>query len=76
MTAPPTHSTFPTAERLRKERAFTPEELFYVAFHFAEGDADEKSLAGELLKHLVAKHGRTKTGKAAKNKLRLLGVTA
>lgn len=67
------HSAFPAAEQLRKERALTPDELFYVAFNFAEGDADEKVLARELLGTLAAKHGRTKVGKAAKNKLRLLG---
>ena len=65
-------SAFPVGEQLRKERALTPEELFYAAFNFAEGDADEKALARELLTHIAAKHGRTKTGKAAKNKLRLL----
>jgi len=65
-------SAFPAGERLRKERALTPEELFYVAFNFAEGGPDDKALARELLQHLAAKHGRTKVGKAAKNKLRLL----
>ena len=65
-------SAFPAGEQLRKERSLTPEELFYVAFNFAEGDADEKAIARELLTHIAAKHGRTKTGKAAKNKLRLL----
>lgn len=66
------HSTFPAAEQLRRERTLTPEDLFYVAFNFAEGDADEKGIARELLAQLAAKHGRTKVGKAAKNKLRLL----
>jgi HEAT repeat protein len=66
------HSSFAAAEQLRKERALTPDELFYVAFNFAEGDGEEKALARELLAHLAAKHGRTKIGKAAKNKLRLL----
>ena len=65
-------SAFPAGERLRKERALTPDELFYVAFNFAEGGPDDKALARELLQHLAAKHGRTKVGKAAKNKLRLL----
>jgi hypothetical protein len=65
-------SPFPLAERVRKERALTPEELFYVAFNFAEGGSEEKGLARELLDDLAAKHGRTKIGKAAKNKLRLL----
>lgn len=67
------HSAFPAAEQLRKERALTPEELFYVAFNFAEGDAEEKATARELLAYLAARQGRTKIGKAAKNKLRLLG---
>jgi len=65
-------SPFPLAERLRKERALTPEELFYIAFNFAEGGSEEKGLARELLDDLAGKHGRTKVGKAAKNKLRLL----
>jgi hypothetical protein len=69
-------SPFPLAERLRKERALTPEELFYVAFNFAEGGSEEKGLARELLGDLADKHGRTKVGKAAKNKLRLLPASA
>lgn len=66
------HSRFPVAEQLRRERALIPEDLFYVAFNFAEGDAEERALAADLLGHLAAKHGRTKVGKAAKNKLKLL----
>jgi len=71
-------TSFPTGDRLRKERALTPEDLFYVAFNFAEGGGgasgrEERAVASELLTHLAAKHGRTKVGKAAKNKLRLLG---
>ncbi len=68
-----THSPFGVAERLRKERALVPEELFYVAFNFAEGSSEERAVAGELLEQLASKHGRTKVGKAAKNKLRLIG---
>lgn len=67
-----TQSPFPAAERLRKERALLPEDLFYVAFNFAEGRGEERSAAADLLEHLAAKHGRTKIGKAAKNKLKLL----
>ncbi|HYL18678.1 MAG TPA: HEAT repeat domain-containing protein, partial [Burkholderiales bacterium] len=70
------HSAFPTAEQLRKDRALVPEELFYIAFNFAEGGGEEeKAVARELLEHLAAKHGRTKVGKAAKNKLRLVTGT-
>jgi hypothetical protein len=67
------HSAFPTAERLRKERALTPDEMLYTAFTLAEGDREEKAVARDLLEVLVAKQARTKVGKAAKNKLRLLG---
>jgi len=67
-------SSFPLIEQLRKERSLEAEELFYVAFNFAEGSREEKDLAVELLEHIVAKHGRTKVGKAAKNKLKLLGA--
>ena len=67
-------SPFPTTERLRKERALDAEELFYVAFNFAEGRGEEKAAAADLLTHVSQKYGRAKVGKAAKNKLRLLGV--
>jgi hypothetical protein len=65
-------SPFPAIERLRKERALTPDELLYVAFNLAEGGSEDRSAASELLQLLVTKHGRTKVGKAAKNKLQLL----
>jgi HEAT repeat protein len=65
-------STFPLAERLRKERALEPDELLYVSFNLAEGDPEEKAVARELLQHLASKYGRSKVGKAAKNKLGLL----
>jgi len=68
-------SPFPVGERLRKERSLEPDDLFYVAFALAEGDAEEKSVGRELFESLVAKHGRTKVGKAAKNKLRLLAAS-
>jgi hypothetical protein len=63
-------------ERLRKERALSPEDLFYVAFNFAEGSAEEKELAREMMAHVATKYGRTKVGKAAKKMLRLLNRAA
>jgi hypothetical protein len=66
-------SSFSLVERLRKERLLGPDELFYVAFSFAEGQGHERAVARDLLEHLATKWGRTKVGKAAKNKLRLLG---
>jgi hypothetical protein len=65
-------SPFPVIERLRRERTLEAEDLYYVAFNLAEGHEQEKELARDLLTHVAAKHGRTKVGKAAKNKLALL----
>jgi HEAT repeat protein len=64
---------FPLAERLRRERLVTPEELYVVAFQLAESRGEERAVARELLEHLADKVGRTNVGKAARNKLRLLG---
>lgn len=63
---------FPLAERLRRERALTPDDVYALAFALAEGRGEEKSVARELLDFLASKHARTKVGKAAKNKLRLI----
>ncbi len=69
-------SAFPIAERLRKERALTAEDQFYIAFNFAEGGDEERAVARDLLAYLAATQGRTKIGKAAKNKLRLIRAAA
>lgn len=66
-------TAFPLAERLRRERGLTPEDLYYVAFALAEGRGEERAIARDLLEHLGTKHARTKVGKAARNKLRLVG---
>lgn len=67
-------SAFPLAERLRRERALDAEDLHRIAFTFAEGRGEERAVARDLLEFLANKHGRTKIGKAAKNKLKLLGA--
>ena len=65
-------SPFPLADRLRRERAVDPEDAYYVAFALAEQRGEPRSVATEILDHLADKYGRTKVGKAAKNKLQLL----
>jgi len=67
-------STFAVADRLIRDGSLVPEELFFIGFNLAEGNAEEKSVAVELFEHLVSKHGRSKTGKSAKNKLKLMGL--
>lgn len=56
---------------LKKDKRVTPEMLFYVGFHFVEED---DPIGEELLKVVVDRAGRTKIGKAAKNKLSLVGA--
>ncbi len=65
-------AAFPLAERLRKERALAAEDLYYIAFALAEQRGEMRSVAIDLLSDLAAKHGRTKVGRAARNKLQLL----
>ncbi|MEZ4335497.1 MAG: HEAT repeat domain-containing protein [Sandaracinaceae bacterium] len=62
---------FDVAGAMRKDRAADLEHLYYVGFCFLEDDIDGGE---ELLKEVVAKAGRKKIGKAAKNKLALEGI--
>lgn len=65
-------SAFPVLESLKREKALEPEDLFYLGFHFAEGATPERSLGQEILEFLAARSPRSKIGKSAKNKLKLL----
>jgi len=67
------NSAFPVFETLKKEKKLAPEELFNLGFVFAERPGDERSLGKSLLEHVAASVPRTKIGKSAKNKLKLLG---
>lgn len=65
---------FPLSTKLCAERKLCEEHLFHVGFNFAESpDDDEKELAGDLLAHLATTAPSSKLGKAARNKLRLMG---
>lgn len=65
-------SAFPLAERLRRERALDPEDLYYIAFQLAEDRGESRAVAREILAHLAGKFARTKVGRAAKSKLQLV----
>lgn len=65
-------SAFPLLDALKKEKAVEPEDLFYLGFCFAEGNADVRSLGADILECVADRYGRTKVGKSAKNKLKLL----
>ncbi len=59
---------FDVAAALRKDRSLDLDHLYYVGFHFVE---EGHSLGDDLLEHVVKKGGKSKVGKAARNKLSL-----
>lgn len=63
---------FPLLESLRKEKHLAPEEFFAVGFSLVERPGQERNLGRDLLEHVAAKSPRSKIGKSAKNKLKLL----
>jgi len=67
---------FPLLARLKKERALlSPEDLFYLGFHFSELEGSvEREFGGDLLRLVVARAPRTRFGRAARNKLKLQGL--
>jgi hypothetical protein len=66
-------STFPILDVLKKDTTLKPEDLFYVGFCFAERSGEERVLGEGILEVLAARFPRSKVGKSAKNKLKLLG---
>jgi HEAT repeat protein len=66
---------YPAAAKLKREKSLTPEDLFFVGFNFSESkDEEEKEFGGELLSRLATKSPRSKLGRSAKNKLKLMGL--
>jgi HEAT repeat protein len=62
------------AERLRKARWLDPEDLFYLGFHFAEGNTPERDFGALALRLVLQRSPRSKLGKDAKTKLRNAGL--
>jgi HEAT repeat protein len=58
-----------TSEFVKKTKWLAPEDLFYLGFHFAEKDRQEKQFGGQVLSLVVTRAGRSKLGKDAKHKL-------
>ena len=66
------NSAFPLYEALKKEKSLAPEEYFALGFSLVERSGQERNLGKDLLDHVATKLPRTKIGKSAKNKLKLL----
>ncbi|HEY7558589.1 MAG TPA: HEAT repeat domain-containing protein [Candidatus Binatia bacterium] len=66
-------SSYPLFETLKKEKSLAPEELFALGFGLVERPGNERDLGRDILEFVASKYPRNKTGKSAKNKLKLLG---
>jgi hypothetical protein len=62
------------AAYLRKAKWLEPTELFYLGFHFAEKERQEKEFGGSVLRLVIERAKKTKIGKDAKSKLRNEGL--
>jgi hypothetical protein len=60
-------------EKLKQEKNLAPEELFALGFGLVERSGSERDLGRDLLEFVAAKFPRNKSGRSAKNKLKLLG---
>jgi hypothetical protein len=67
------HETDPR-ERLRQAKWLDPEDLFYLGFHFSEGDRQERAFGADVLRLLIQRSPRSKLAKDARSKLRSLGL--
>jgi HEAT repeat protein len=67
------NSSYPLIEKLKREKSLAPDELFAVGFGLVERPGDGRDLGRDLLQFVAAKFPRNKSGKSAKNKLKLLG---
>jgi hypothetical protein len=59
---------------LEKIKWLSPEDLYYLGFHFAEQVGQQKQFGGKVLRLLVKRSPRTKLAQAAKRKLRGVGL--
>lgn len=67
------HNTDP-AVYVKQAKWLEPEDLFYLGFHFVEGNGPEKEFGAQVLKLLLERSPRSKLAKDAKSKLRSQAV--
>jgi hypothetical protein len=58
------------AVRVKQAKWLGPEDLFYLGFHFVEGDRQERGFGAQVLRLLIQRSPRSKLAKDAKSKLR------
>jgi hypothetical protein len=62
------------ADRLQQAKWLAPEDLFYLGFHFAEGNRPEREFGARVLQQAIQRSPRSKLAKDAKSKLRSTGL--
>lgn len=68
------HETDPL-QLVAKAKWLTPEDLFYLGFHFAEGIGQLKDFGAAVLRLLIKRSSKSKLAKDARSKLRSHGLT-
>jgi hypothetical protein len=63
-----------TTAALDKAKWLDPEDLFYLGFHFAEKERQEKQFGGHVLGLILKRSPKSKVAKDAKSKLRREGL--
>src|SRR5581483_635215 len=63
------------ADRLKQSRWLGAADLFYLGFHFAEGDKQERQFGAQALQLAIKRSPRSKLAKDAKSKLRSAGLS-
>jgi hypothetical protein len=61
-------------DRLKQAKWLAPEDLFYLGFHFAEGNRPDREFGAQVLQLVVKRSPRSKLAKDAKSKLRSAGL--
>ncbi len=70
------HKNFGLVERLKKEKALSPDDVYYLGFHFSEKLFDQKDFGIQVLKYFITKFKKSSQRKNAKKKLELVGVSS
>ena len=61
-------------EHIEGSKWLEPEDLYYLGFHFTEKEGQPRRFGSQVLKLVVKRSPKSKTGQAAKTKLKVAGV--
>ncbi len=63
-------------KKLFKEKALTPQEIYYVGFHFSEKLFEQKQFGVDVLKKMIKKSPRNQFSIQAKKRLQVVGTAS